>query len=372
MKRAFLVVSCAVAVSLFGLLRLACAFGEYRGPQVFVPLSEMRWDSKAYRPHGEVLARWSIIDLKMPAAYGINNAGEVLGDGVIWVKGRQRGLDLSSLCGPHFFLSAINDLGQVIGYCEPNSGVSRDFAGFFVDRGALTRLPPAAFGSVAADLNDRGIVVGFSIGEGRAEIWNLWSGPISRPAYISGQFRGINNKNEVVGDGVHLVSPDGEEMPQTGAVVLDLEAGTIAIIPGLDKAAGINDRGQIVGITPQGRAALWNGQTLTDIGPADFGESAVEKLTINNRSQVVGAGLVDAEGPYLFDNGTAVHLNALVAGTGWTITKALGINDSGEIVGIGVHDGSESAFLLRPTFSDGDDGGTIFHCPKEHSGQGDR
>src|SRR5258708_3511743 len=41
------------------------------------------------------------------------------------------------------------------------------------------------------------------------------------------------------------------------------------------------------------------------------------------------------------------HLDG--SGTGWTLSAASGINDAGQIVGYGTHDGVIRAFLLTPT-----------------------
>jgi hypothetical protein len=39
-------------------------------------------------------------------------------------------------------------------------------------------------------------------------------------------------------------------------------------------------------------------------------------------------------------------LNQLVAGTGWTITDVKGVNNAGQVVGTGTHNGVSKAFLL--------------------------
>jgi probable HAF family extracellular repeat protein len=40
--------------------------------------------------------------------------------------------------------------------------------------------------------------------------------------------------------------------------------------------------------------------------------------------------------------------NLLPPNSGWELTQALGINDKGQIVGYGTHDGQIRAFLLTP------------------------
>ena len=52
----------------------------------------------------------------------------------------------------------------------------------------------------------------------------------------------------------------------------------------------------------------------------------------------------------MYSNGGMQDLNDLIApSSGWTLTYALGINDSGQIVRIGENSNSqEEAFLLKP------------------------
>jgi hypothetical protein len=52
----------------------------------------------------------------------------------------------------------------------------------------------------------------------------------------------------------------------------------------------------------------------------------------------------------LWTNGTATDLNTLIPeGSGWTLLEARGVNARGQIVGTGVRNGDERAFLLTPT-----------------------
>ena len=49
----------------------------------------------------------------------------------------------------------------------------------------------------------------------------------------------------------------------------------------------------------------------------------------------------------LYEKGVLIDLNSLIpASSGWVLTEARGINESGQIVGTGVLNGQERAFLL--------------------------
>ena len=56
-----------------------------------------------------------------------------------------------------------------------------------------------------------------------------------------------------------------------------------------------------------------------------------------------------SEAAFLFDAGRLKDLNDLIsAASGWTLESAHGINDRGQIVGMGLHRGQRRAFLLTP------------------------
>ena len=52
---------------------------------------------------------------------------------------------------------------------------------------------------------------------------------------------------------------------------------------------------------------------------------------------------------FLYHGGALYDLNSLIpAGSGWTLSLAIGINDAGQIAGAGFHNGQQRAFLLTP------------------------
>ena len=53
----------------------------------------------------------------------------------------------------------------------------------------------------------------------------------------------------------------------------------------------------------------------------------------------------------LWRDGGVLNLQSVldpVAGAGWTISTASAINNSGQVVGLGVHNGQNRAYLLTP------------------------
>ncbi len=72
---------------------------------------------------------------------------------------------------------------------------------------------------------------------------------------------------------------------------------------------------------------------------------------VNNYGQVVGR-VVDPtiDVAFIWDSGNGIRdLNTLIdPSLGWHLTEANAINDNGQIVGWGEHNGQTRAFLLTP------------------------
>jgi probable HAF family extracellular repeat protein len=119
-------------------------------------------------------------------------------------------------------------------------------------------------------------------------------------------------------------------------------------------ALALNDLGQVVGHgqTKNGErhAFLYSNGSLTNLGTLPGGHQSFA-YGINNAGDVVGSAEAAQGGlrAVLYRSGKILDLNALVpAQSRWVLTEARAINASGQIVGTGIIDGSERAFLLTP------------------------
>ncbi len=133
-------------------------------------------------------------------------------------------------------------------------------------------------------------------------------------------------------------------------------------------ANAVNNKGQVVGLSSIGNPASTfyathaflsdpNGGALHDLGSLSSGSSGANG--INDAGDVVGYyndfNISHGQHAFLFTNGTMLDLNTLIvsgsgyATSGFTMTTAKGISNSGFITGIGTSaDGSTHAFLLTP------------------------
>jgi probable HAF family extracellular repeat protein len=116
---------------------------------------------------------------------------------------------------------------------------------------------------------------------------------------------------------------------------------------------GINDKSEVVGQTeaPNGfdyLAFLWRDGRMISLGTLNGGTRSTAN-GINNRSQIVGYSYV-ADGSThacLWEHEKPIDLNSLIpSGSGWILTYANAVNEHGQIVGVGTHDGHTRAFLL--------------------------
>jgi probable HAF family extracellular repeat protein len=91
---------------------------------------------------------------------------------------------------------------------------------------------------------------------------------------------------------------------------------------------------------------------MTDLGT--LGGNYSYGIGINNSNAVVGGAFVDSGNKiyhaFIAVNNSMVDLNTQLdaTGAGWTLTEARAINDAGQIVGTGIFDGVNRAFLLNP------------------------
>ncbi|WP_445367592.1 DUF3466 family protein [Methylomonas sp. BW4-1] len=275
------------------------------------------------------------------SSYGldINNAGQITGY-LLDTSSKRRAFltnahgtlsDLGTYGGNSSVGLGINDAGQVAGQVIHNTGD----ANAFVDNPPGYYVCCSSFSS-GNDINSSGQVAGFDYSR--------------TPYYFSETNYGHFTH-------AYIFNPNGQQ----------IDLGTLGGTASW--ASAINDTGQVTGYayTKTGKAHAFltaAGGQMVDLGTfiPDIGES--EGADINNLGQVVGKASISYTSNYVNGqqlggysyhafttrDGVMTDLNLLIAegGAGWELLSADGINDNGQIVGMGMFNGLQRAYLLTP------------------------
>jgi probable HAF family extracellular repeat protein len=295
------------------------------------------------------------------SAAAINALGQVTGYSptgmgdihpFLWQDGQMT--DLGILAIYDSFGTGLNNAGQVVGY-----GLTQDFTyhaflaadGTVTDLGTLGGMNSSAYG-----INDAGQIVGYAAtaaGASHAFLYQDGSmtdlGTLGNDSDYS-QANGINNASQVIGVSSTPASPQRAFLWQDGSMT---DLGTLG---GNDSyASAINDVGQVAGTSAVDalgtrHAFLYSGGGMIDLGVLTGFSHASFATALNNAGQVVGYSTTqnyDIQHAFLWQDGQMTDLNDLLSSNeGWELTAATGINDQGQIVGMGIHNGFFRGYLL--------------------------
>jgi uncharacterized membrane protein len=293
---------------------------------------------------------YQIVAIPLRPAH-ISNSGEVVGSTesnrpAVWSK--QNGLKkLPSAAG--FSLGEArtsNAKGQVVGsMMSSDESTSR---AFLYEHGKSLLL--SGENSKALAINDAGDIAGQAIVRGKIPstpvLWKQGA-PLDLGGCCGGIANALNNNGQVTG---HLYAVQGRYR----AFLWDQSHGVHLLGPAdaFSSAIAINDQGNIVlQEFDKGLFLYKNPNTSVQIvTPPKF---PAEVHAMNNKNIVVGAfgPFSDANHAFRWDekSGFADLNNLIATGSGWKLEAATGINDQGQIVGVGDYKGNDDAgFLLTP------------------------
>lgn len=371
----------AVSAAVMGAGFIACS-GDPGSPSVEMPNGN---PAESTNPHGgrppepnsartsgtttsSLPGIYSIVDLgtlggQLSQAVSINAAGVVAGVSAMADDARhafvyERGAmtELGTLGGTISVGYAVNASGVVTGYSTLRSG---SYRAFLYRNGHMTNLGSlgGADYSSAAAVNAAGDVVGESAipDSDRHEAFVYRGGTMIDLGTLGGEYsdgRGINDAGDIVG---YSSLPDGSFHAFLVSAGRMSDLGTLG--GSYSKAYAINEARQIVGQgylagDAQAHAFLRENGNMIDIDT--LGSVHSQALAINASGVIVG----DFESPgadvvemraFVFADEQMKDLNQLIpAGSGWQLDTASGVNDGGQIVGSGMFQGQEHAFLLNP------------------------
>ena len=317
------------------------------------------------------------------AATALNNRGQIVGGAdtavrgkgpeyvtyvFLWEKGRIR--RLPALNGSHAYATAINDAGQMAGaYTADPLKASFQAAQFYGTQIKLLGGFPATMRgfslSQAEAINSKGQMVGVS--NNQAFLWD--KGHLRKLApplgFRGSEARALNNEGESVGKGESLIN--GATRSHAIFWAVGGKARDLGVLPSYTDsvARGLNDKGQSVGWVSKvggtpGKKISFHYQAFLVQNGKMRGLGSIPRIrdckasAINSRGQIVGnaysqSGRMTDEAALLWQNGHVYELAALLPiRSGWHLQNAVAINDSGWIIGNGIHNGIRRAFLLRP------------------------
>jgi probable HAF family extracellular repeat protein len=271
--------------------------------------------------------------------------------------------DLPPLAGDtqsHAF--AVNDLDQI-------TGVSYVLGGLAVHGVLWQGVTPSNLGDFAPrGLNTAGTVVGCVstavVGQGwvdRACV--LRSGSLMTLPTLGGSFGyayDLNASEQIVG--MSYTAADNARRACLWQNDQPLDLGTLG--GANSQAYAINAAGQVVGVSDTSAGtphaflyALSSGQVTSRTDLGTLGDSYSYAYALNARGEVVGTS--NSRAVY-WNAGATVDLNKHIPyDSGWMLTNATAINDTGQIVGLGTYQGWPHAFLLTPAAPDFDHDGDV-------------
>lgn len=293
------------------------------------------------------------------AALAINNRGQIVGTSndqtstsprqVIWSGGTIRPITPANPNPGPALHPAINDSREIVSWVNggpsPTTGFATTNASYWNPSGASLILPSLPGGQdwvLAYDINSAGLIVGESRDatplDRHAVVWNRSTlvrdlglmGPGNPLTGGETSGRGINDLGDIVGRATVGIGPPNAFLWRTG-VFTDLGPG---------EAVDINDSGLIAGnCCPFVFTAwVWQNGVRSDLPhlPGRPGDYIVSAL--NNHGDLVGsapqplAGTFGATIAVLWRAGQVVELGNFPGGDR---SRALGVNDLGQIVGAG-------------------------------------
>ncbi|HWX20703.1 MAG TPA: hypothetical protein VN578_12460 [Candidatus Binatia bacterium] len=305
--------------------------------------------------------------------YGLNGSGQAAGvssnpnGAIATLFSNGKAINLGTLEPMDVSVAtAINGTVEVVGYEFFSSDPNNTSHAWLYSNGNLKDIHSASLfpaGTRAAGINGSGVVVGQGLLTSSSFHAFLYANgqmvDIGPPGAYQAGAAAINDAGQVVGNYYASSSAQGAFVYSNGKFTF------LGVPPGASSfsAFAINSTGEVVGGSylsgAPSHAALYNNGMWTDLGAVP-GAAGTHATGINTAGQVVGIAVFPITSYHPFKpgkhvgfivrNGSPVDLNTLIpANSGFTVTDAIAINDSGEILCNATNaNGHKRAVLLTP------------------------
>ncbi len=294
----------------------------------------------------------------------INNRGLIVGEwdsgpdfgdprhAVAWIDGVM--VDLTPDAAVVFASArSVNDRGVISGYYKTDGTYSS--AGFIWHEGILEILPTFAEGhQKGLGISEGGLILGSAMHEHfktTATMWNrrLHDHDLGALGFGTGIAYDANGWDAIVGSS-GTVSGQAHAFLWRSGKLRD-----IGVLPGypISRAYAINNHNEAVGYSGRAlddHAVYWSESTgMLDLGNLGHPLGASAK-DINDSGVIVGySSTANSRLGVVWHDFVLYDLNKLlVNGQGWEISDANGINELGQIVGMGRRNGKSVGYVLTP------------------------
>jgi probable HAF family extracellular repeat protein len=314
---------------------------------------------------------WEITDIgtlggEKVSVVALNDGGDVIGmselqDGAsnrafVYKNGRMT--DLGTLGGNWSTGAAINRAGHIVGTSAMADGSQRAFL-YKGGKMEVLALPSTnIYLSRGVSINDSGDIL--------VEYADNRSSPPYYCAYVPGcgllirknesinlgnefyQVIDMNNAGQVVGTTTQRYQ--NTAIYQDGVKTLIGRLPAPVARPYSTVPFDMNNKGEVIGYSA-GRPFIYSNGTISEINSGIEGN--ISRLVgINDSGDIIGYFSTDGRiGIFLHTNGSLIDLSSLpeVEAANWTLSEVIAINNSGQIIGHGINgEGKKRAFILTP------------------------
>ena len=329
---------------------------------VFLLASNMHAQAQGYK----IIDLGTLKGTVKSVGYGLNNLGQAVGvssnptAAIATLFSNGTTMNLNTLGADVSVATAVNGVGQAVGYNFFDSNPNPVPRAFLYSNGSMTDIQSDSLfpsGTRAHGINSSGAIVGEGWLTSSSFHAFLYSG--GRMVDLGGGYQAsasaINDAGQIVGNGTTV----GAFLYSNGKMV---SLGVPFGANGSD-ANAISSTGQIAGVIYRSgqpsHAAHYSNGSWADLG-AFAGASGTSAAGINAAGQIVGTAVfpIKSYHPFLpgkhvgfiYRNGALIDLNTITpSSSGFIITDAVGINDSGQILCTATNTtGNAHAVLIAP------------------------